>query len=101
MRAEPDNMAVNPQRIAHNCRIDMFPHILCNFAVKSFVLELLRGINHNHGFKMFVPCFSTFGQCRLYTREQFAVLGSVFVLIERFTAVGKTFVILASFLALA
>lgn len=33
MRAEPDNVAVNPQRIAHDCRIGMFPHILCNFAV--------------------------------------------------------------------
>lgn len=47
MRAEPDNVAVNTQRIAHDCRIGMFPHILCNFAVKSFAFVLFFSMIEN------------------------------------------------------
>ena len=101
MCTEPDNVAVNSGNIADDCRISVFPHILCNFAVEPFCLELLRGINYNHGFKMFVPYRPAFGHCRLYARKQFAVLGSIFILVELFAAVRKCFVILASGLALA
>lgn len=101
MRPIPDNMAVNSGDVADNCRISVFPHILCNLPVKPLFLKLGGRINHRNRLKMFVPCFPALGQRGFYTREQFAVLGSVFVLVELFAAVRKCFVILASFLALA
>lgn len=61
MRPVTDNVAVNSGNLADDCRIGVFSHVLCNLAIKSQFFELLRGINYDDGFKIFVPCFPAFG----------------------------------------